>query len=130
MLSALFANLVLQQVNMAMMFLGKIPHPQTGKTVVDLDAAQMFIDNLEMIERKTQGNLTRDETSLLRQHLMNARMVFVQTAESSPPQPEPAPPSASPAPESPPQPGAPSAPQPKSPENSPSDDRRKYVKKY
>ena len=30
-ISALFANMVIQQTNMAMMFLGLVPHPETGQ---------------------------------------------------------------------------------------------------
>ena len=33
MMSALFAHMVIQQTNMAMMMLGKVPHPQTGETI-------------------------------------------------------------------------------------------------
>ena len=33
MMSALFAHMVMQQTNMAMMLLGKVAHPETGKTI-------------------------------------------------------------------------------------------------
>ena len=86
-LSAVFAQMVMQQANIALMMLGKVPHPQTGQTLRDLDAAQMFIDQLEMIEAKTKGNLTRDEEKLLQQSLMHLRLAFVEAVEH----PEPAP---------------------------------------
>lgn len=35
-ISALFANMVIQQTNMAMMFLGLVPHPETGEQMQDL----------------------------------------------------------------------------------------------
>ena len=47
-LSFLFAQLVLQQSNMAMMLMGKVAHPESGKVVQDVDAARLFIDQLEM----------------------------------------------------------------------------------
>ena len=53
--SALFANMIIQQTNMALMLLGKVPHPETGETTEDLDAARLFIDQLEMLEVKTKG---------------------------------------------------------------------------
>ena len=68
-LAALFANMVIQQTNMAMMLLGKAPHPETGQFIHDLDAAKMFIDQLEMIEVKTKGNLDQREEALLKQAL-------------------------------------------------------------
>ena len=55
--SALFAQMVMQQSSMAMMLLGKTPHPETGQMVRDLEAAKLFIDQLEMLEVKTKGNL-------------------------------------------------------------------------
>src|SRR5882724_4201280 len=83
MMSALFANMVMQQINLAMMLLGKVAHPETGQFVHDLDTAQMFIDQLEMIEAKTRGNLTKDEAGLLQQGLMSLRMAFVEAVNAS-----------------------------------------------
>jgi hypothetical protein len=81
-LSMLFAQMVIQQSNMAMMLLGKAPHPQSGKTVQDLDAARMFIDQLEMIEAKTKGNLSKEEQTLLKQSLMSLRLAFVESVDA------------------------------------------------
>lgn len=85
-LSALFAQLVMQQSNMAMLLLGKVPNPQTGETIRDIEAAKLFIDQLEMLEEKTKGNLTRDEGQLLKQSLMSLRMAFVEAVESPAPE--------------------------------------------
>jgi hypothetical protein len=82
MMSALFAQLVIQQANMAMMLLGKGRHPEGGEAVKDLDAAKLFIDQLEMLEVKTKGNLSREETTMLKQNLMGLRLAFVQAVES------------------------------------------------
>lgn len=86
MLSALFAQLVMQQANMALMLLGKVPHPETGQAVKDLEAARLFIDQLEMLEVKTRGNLTKEEAALLKQSLMSARLAFVEAVETPPAQ--------------------------------------------
>lgn len=88
MTSVMFAQLVMQQSNMALLFLGKTPHPQTGKTGVDLDHARFFIDQLEMLEVKTRGNLDSHEQSLLKQTLTTLRLAFVEAA--SKPQAQPA----------------------------------------
>jgi hypothetical protein len=76
---------VLQQTNLALMLLGKTPNPHTGETMRDLDAAQLFIDQLEMLETKTRGNLSREEARLLQQSLMTLRMAYVETAEAPAP---------------------------------------------
>jgi hypothetical protein len=83
-MSALFANMVMQQTNMALMFLGQVPSPESGERIQDLDAARLFIDQLEMLEVKTKGNLETYEDQLLKQSLTNLRMAFVQAVESSP----------------------------------------------
>jgi len=117
--SALFAQLVMQQASMAMLLLGKTAHPETGQVVRDLEAARLFIDQLEMLEGKTKGNLTPEEAALLKQSLMSLRMAFVECVDSPAP-----PPGAAPAAE----PGAPAT----APAVAPSDDesRKKFTKKY
>jgi len=84
-MSALFAGLVMQQTNLALMLLGQSPHPETQKTIQDIDGAKMFIDQLEMLEVKTQGNLKADEAKLLKQNLTALRLAFVQAIDSESP---------------------------------------------
>ncbi len=128
--SALFAQMVMQQSSMAMMLLGKTAHPQTGEIVRDLDAARLFIDQLEMLEHKTKGNLSQEETALLQQSLMSLRMAFVEAVDSpaapadSKPKESPTPPasaSASAGPRSEPAPGGGST---------EAESRKKFTKKY
>ncbi|MCB1127316.1 MAG: DUF1844 domain-containing protein [Verrucomicrobiae bacterium] len=78
--AALFASLVLQQTNMALMFLGRLPHPESGEAVKDLEGARMFIDTLGMLEAKTKGNLSPQEAQMLQQSLMTVRMAFVEAS--------------------------------------------------
>jgi hypothetical protein len=81
--SALFSNLVLQEGNMALMLLGKVPHPETGETVKDVESAKLFIDQVEMLAVKTKGNLNPDEHALLNQTLTTIRMAYVDEARKS-----------------------------------------------
>ena len=80
-MSALFASMVMQQAQMAMLYLGQMPHPETGQPVCDFDAARMFIDQLEMLAVKTKGNLGKEEEELLKKSLSSARLAFVQAVE-------------------------------------------------
>ena len=82
--SALFANMVIQQTNMALIFLGRTPNPQTGEMIEDLDTAKMLIDQLEMLAVKTRGNLDARETALMNQSLNAVRMAFVEAVEKGP----------------------------------------------
>ncbi len=84
MLTEVFAHMVIQNTNMALMFLGAMPHPQSGERTQDLEAAQMFIAQLEMLEVKTAGNLAPEEQQLLQQSLMHLRMTFVQAVDNPP----------------------------------------------
>ncbi len=127
--SALFAQLVMQQTNMAMMLLGRVAHPETGQTYKDVEAARLFIDQLEMLENKTKGNLSKDESALLKQSLMNLRLAFVEAVESSPAKPEPAAKESSPAPEA--SAGAaPTATAQAAPSSAEEEHRKKFSKKY
>ena len=89
MMSALFAHLVMQQSNMAMMLMGKVAHPETGQVTKDMEAAKLFIDLLDMLEAKTKGNLSKEEGALLKQTLMSLHLTFVEAVESSPSPPAP-----------------------------------------
>jgi hypothetical protein len=86
-LSALFANMVIQQTNMAMMLLGKVAHPETGQFMQDFESARMLIDQLEMIEARTKGNLSKQEEALLKQALAALHMAFVETVDAPPGEP-------------------------------------------
>ena len=138
----LFAQMVMQQASLALMFLGVTPHPETGKKLFDLDNAQMFIAQLDMLEAKTSGNLSPDEAALLKQSLTTVRMAFVQAVNSGDPSKAPEAPAAAPSAKAPPAPEAQPAPASQAPPAagaspapapgpSPADDeRKKFVKKY
>lgn len=81
-MSALFAHMVMQQSNLAVVLLGKAPEPGSGEIVFDLESAKMLIDQLEMLEFKTKGNLSEYESHLLQQTLTTLRMLFVEVLES------------------------------------------------
>jgi Domain of unknown function (DUF1844) len=91
MISAMFAHLVMQHTNMALIFLGHAPNPQTGQTTQDLDHARYFIDQLEMLEVKTKGNLDKQEEAILKQSLTSLRMAFVEAVNHPQAAPAPAP---------------------------------------
>ncbi len=77
-----FIEFILFQTQNASMFLGLMPNPQTGKTEVNLQIARMLIDQLEMIEKKTAGNLNAEELQILNNALTNLRIAFVEASAS------------------------------------------------
>jgi hypothetical protein len=83
--SQLFLSLIYSFQMQSMMHLGKIVNPVTNKTEKDLDSASMTIDMLEMLQEKTKGNISDDETKFLSEALTNLRLNF--TAEKLNPSP-------------------------------------------
>ena len=123
-----FIEFVMMQAQNAAFMLGQIPHPQTGKADVNLDMAQLLIDQLVMIQEKTKGNLNSDESRVLAGTLSNLQMLFVEAAEKKPStvaktQGEDTPPAQAPKDESQRVEGA-------SPEQSDADAKKKFVKSY
>ena len=83
-----FIEFVMMQAQNAAFVLGQIPHPQTGKADVNLDMAQLLIDQLVMIQEKTKGNLNSDESRILAQTVSNLQMLFVEAAQKKASTPE------------------------------------------
>jgi hypothetical protein len=129
---ALFTGLVLQQAGLASAFLGEAPNPETGRLEVNLEAASLFIDTLEMLEAKTCGNLSPDESRLLSETLTRLRLSFVQAA-NQPAQPPSATGAASASPASGQPAGAPGTPPAPAPEPSQAEEGgsgKRFVKRY
>lgn len=74
---ASFAMLVTTLATEALVALGQIPHPLTGKAELQRNNAQYLIDTLDVLKQKTKGNLTRDELELVDSILHQVRMVFI-----------------------------------------------------
>jgi hypothetical protein len=92
-LSQRFIEFVMMHAQNAALFLGQIPNPKTGEGEVNLELAKMFIDQLAMIQEKTRGNLTNEESTVLRNALSNLQMAYVEVArEPGRARPQPAPP--------------------------------------
>src|SRR5215467_5594553 len=78
-----FIEFVMMHAQNAALFLGQIPNPKTGEAEINLDLARMFIDQLEMIQEKTRGNLTNEEAMVLRNALSNLQMAYVEVSGGS-----------------------------------------------
>ena len=75
-----FIEFVMMNAQQAALCLGQMAHPSTGKAEVNLDAARMFIDHLEVVQEKTRGNLNKDEDKILAGVLTELRLAFVQVS--------------------------------------------------
>ncbi len=126
--AARFIEFVMMQAQNASLFLGLIPNPQSGQPEVNLDLARMFIDQLAMIGEKTRGNLSTDETKVLRNALTNLQMAYFEVSQGGGEAPESidAPSQAA----SEPAPSAPPAPEPAAPFAPPMEETRESKKRF
>lgn len=91
----LFVQLVTGHAQMAMMFLGRYPNPQTGALEASRpEVAKIYIDQLEMLQAKTRGNLSAGESKLLNDMLMATRGAFAEALDAQVTDREGAPPAA------------------------------------
>jgi len=68
----------------AMAALGLVPDPLTGKTEVRLNQSRHLIDMIQMLQDKTAGNRTPEETSVLDHLLHELRMGYVAVSQQTP----------------------------------------------
>jgi hypothetical protein len=61
----------------AMIAMGLMPSPLTGKPEVHLNQAKHFVDTIAMLEEKTEGNRTPEETAVISNLLHELRMGFL-----------------------------------------------------
>jgi len=61
--------------------LGQVPNPATNQKEEDPAQAKFLIDTLGMLQEKTKGNLTADETTMLENVLYELRMQYVSKSK-------------------------------------------------
>ena len=77
-----FTFMVKTFATQVLVHLGMMPNPFGDNLKPDLKLARFNIDLLEMLETKTQGNLTEDESRLLTEFLHHARMNYVEALKA------------------------------------------------
>lgn len=77
-----FAFLVSTLSTQAMIAMGALENPLTGKSEANLPQAKHFIDTIQMLEEKTKGNLTPQESELMHSVVHELRLGYVQAASA------------------------------------------------
>ena len=72
-----FVQLIFSLKTSAIMQLGKVANPLTGKIERNLNEAKYTIDMLNMIKEKTKGNLTSDEQKIIDDAVFEMQMNYV-----------------------------------------------------
>lgn len=78
---ASFSTLILSIGSTAAMGLGLAPHPQTGKTEIDLTMARFNIDMLDVLQEKTKNNLLKEESDFLNNLIADLRLKYVEMSK-------------------------------------------------
>lgn len=81
-----FVEMVMMQAQQAAMFLGQMPAPDGSQPEPNLEYARLFIDQLEMLQEKTRGNLSSEESQVLGGVLSDLRLAFVKASTGAPTQ--------------------------------------------
>jgi hypothetical protein len=71
----------------ALMALGAVPHPASGKLELRPNQAKYLIDTIDVLRQKTSGNVTSSEQQMLESVLHELRMAFVAAAQMQPASP-------------------------------------------
>ena len=77
-----FNFFILSLSSSAMMQMGVIPNPVTNNKEKNMMIAKQTIDIIEMLEKKTRGNLTDEEKHFIESILYDLRMKFVEENKS------------------------------------------------
>ncbi|GMV82030.1 MAG: hypothetical protein AMXMBFR7_32140 [Planctomycetota bacterium] len=79
--NSLFVNFVGSLVQQALMQLGQMENPFTGRREVDLEGAKQTIDLLNVLKEKTKGNLAEAEEKTLGDAARELQFYFVEIAK-------------------------------------------------
>jgi hypothetical protein len=72
-----FSTFILGLASTTLIHLGEAPNPETGQRAVSLELARQSLDLLDLLERKTRGNLTPEEQQLFAALLTDLKLKFV-----------------------------------------------------
>jgi hypothetical protein len=76
-----FSTFVISLSTQALMHLGEIANPLSGKSEIDVPVAKQMIDILGMLQEKTRGNLDAGEARLMEDLLFDLRMKYVEAVK-------------------------------------------------
>ncbi|MCU7493935.1 MAG: DUF1844 domain-containing protein [Ignavibacteria bacterium] len=77
----LFMQLVYQNQQLAMMGLGKLNNPVSGKMEKNLEQAKIAIDMLDMLIAKTKGNLGPNEEKFIHDVVRELKLNYVNESK-------------------------------------------------
>lgn len=80
---ASFEALLSTLATQALFAMGAIPDPASGQRIQHLDLARHHIDMISVLEEKTKGNLTEDESTMLSSTAYELRSRYIQLSTAA-----------------------------------------------
>ena len=77
-----FPTLILSLTSTAIFQMGLAPNPATNKTEKNIAAAKQTIDILEILQKKTKGNLDGEESKLLNHCVHDLKMNYLKASQN------------------------------------------------
>lgn len=78
-----FGSFIMSLATQVLVQIGDMPAPQGMEIPVDLNAARQTIDIISMLQRRTRGNLSAEESHFLEEVLHSLRTSFVAKSKGA-----------------------------------------------
>lgn len=69
-------SIIILLATQCMINLGEITDPMTQNVSIDLEKAQLFIDLIQVLEKKTKGNLSEQEIEFIKEIQNNLSNIY------------------------------------------------------
>ncbi|MDI6786094.1 MAG: DUF1844 domain-containing protein [bacterium] len=76
-----FLNIVFMFSSAAFQHLGEMPDPISNEKKIDLNAAKYSIDVIDVLAKKSKGNLTEHESKIMDDILYNLRLKYLEVCK-------------------------------------------------
>ena len=73
-----FSTFIMSLCTSALVQMGDMPDPETGKRMKDLPLARQTIDMIDMLKKKTAGNLEEEEEKLINSLIHELKIAYVR----------------------------------------------------
>jgi hypothetical protein len=78
-----FTSFIMSLATQVLVQLGEMPPPQGMEIPLDLEAARQTIDIMTMLQRRTKGNLSQEESRFMEEVLHSLRISFINAKKRS-----------------------------------------------
>lgn len=77
-----FVTFILSMISSTLVQLGDLPNPTTQQaSTMDLPSAKVSIDTLDLLHRKTKGNLTKEEEQTFTNLLTQVKLRYIAKSQ-------------------------------------------------